>query len=97
MHKDAEEETGIILRNISSMQGFSPDEWALFSETGKHTAVLSDDGNLQNNKSYNPFLSYAIFPRWKIPAAWVKRPAGCRVICVWKRNKDDCLPQPLLI
>ena len=59
MHKDAEDETGIILRNVSSMQSFSPDEWALFSETGKQSAALSDDDNLQINKSYNPFLSYA--------------------------------------
>lgn len=59
MHKDAEEETGIILRNVSSMQDFSPDEWSLFSETGKQSAVPTEDGSLPANKSYNPFLSYA--------------------------------------
>lgn len=58
MREEAEEETSIILRNVSSMQGFSPEAWAQFSETGKHSAAPSTDG-ITANKSYNPFLSYA--------------------------------------
>ena len=58
MREEAEEETSIILRNVSSMQGFSPEAWAQFSETSKHSAAPSTDG-IAANKSYNPFLSYA--------------------------------------
>lgn len=59
MREEAEEETGIILRTVGSMQSFSPDEWAQFCETSRHSSTTSETGSLATNKSYNPFLSYA--------------------------------------
>lgn len=53
MLENAEEETGIILRTVSTMLGFAPADWAQFSATQKLTS------DAQPNKSYNPFLSYA--------------------------------------
>lgn len=54
MHEEAQEETGIVLRTVSSMQGFERTEWAQFSTTQKQADSLED-----RNRSYNPFLSYA--------------------------------------
>ena len=62
MHEEKtrrEEETGIILRTVSNMQGFELSEWAQFSATGKQSVSSADDISPPINKSYNPFLSYA--------------------------------------